>query len=88
MLRLFRGTQHLLDVLHADRLALRIHDGEFSAVDLTARRPRTGELPSTVKFMVQALASFGELQGKLTYDRLRPRGLGPARPRALVAQTP
>ena len=54
-----------------DRLALRIHDGEFSAVDLTARHPRTGELPSTVKFIVQALASFGELQGELTYDGLR-----------------
>ncbi|MEU6867680.1 hypothetical protein ABZ924_31330 [Streptomyces sp. NPDC046876] len=36
-------------------VALRIHDGAFSATDLTARHPRTGELLSTVKFMVQAL---------------------------------
>ncbi|MFB7667807.1 hypothetical protein ACFC1R_28445 [Kitasatospora sp. NPDC056138] len=51
-----RGTRHILDVLdalHRDRLALRIHDGAFSATDLTARHPRTGELLSTVKFMVQ-----------------------------------
>ena len=31
--------------------SLRIHDGAFSAMDLTARHPRTGELLSTVKFM-------------------------------------
>ncbi len=72
-----RGTQHILDVLdvlHRDRLALRIHDGAFSAMDLTARHPRTGELLSTVKFMVQTLAA-GELQRDLqrepTYDGLR-----------------
>ncbi|GAA2621509.1 sigma factor-like helix-turn-helix DNA-binding protein [Streptomyces axinellae] len=74
MFRLVRGTGHILDVLHADRLALRIHDGAFSAVDLTARHPRTGELVSTVKFMVQTLAA-GELQRdlqrELTYDGLR-----------------
>ncbi|WP_249375565.1 hypothetical protein [Streptomyces sp. I05A-00742] len=32
--RLVRGNQHILDVLdvlHRDRLALRIHDGAFSA---------------------------------------------------------
>ncbi|MEU3544553.1 hypothetical protein AB0H90_37480, partial [Streptomyces paromomycinus] len=29
-----------VDVLHRDRLALRIHDGAFSAMDLTARPPR------------------------------------------------
>ncbi|MGW0577852.1 recombinase family protein [Streptomyces sp. NPDC002920] len=55
MFRLVRGTGHILDVLdvlHRDRLALRIHDGAFSAMDLTARHPRTGELLSTVKFMV------------------------------------
>ncbi|WP_326770672.1 recombinase family protein (plasmid) [Streptomyces sp. NBC_01591] len=78
MFRLVRGTQHILDVLdvlHRDRLALRIHDGAFSAMDLTARHPRTGELLSTVKFMVQTLAAAGELQrdlqGELTYDGLR-----------------
>lgn len=31
----------------------RIHDGALSAMDLTARHPRTGELLSTVQFMVQ-----------------------------------
>lgn len=78
MFRLVRGTQHVLDVLdvlHAGRLALRIHDGAFSAMDLTARHPRTGELLSTVKFMVQTLAAAGELQRdlqrELTYDGLR-----------------
>lgn len=77
MFRLVRGNQHILDVLdvlHRDRLALRIHDGAFSAMDLTARHPRTGELLSTVKFMVQTLAA-GELQRdlqrELTYDGLR-----------------
>ncbi|MFD3486612.1 hypothetical protein [Streptomyces sp. NPDC058665] len=62
-------------MLHRERLALRIHDGAFSAMDLTARHPRTGEPQSTVKFMVQTLASAGELQRdlqrKLTYDGLR-----------------
>ncbi|KND30927.1 recombinase family protein [Streptomyces acidiscabies] len=78
MFRLVRGTQHILDVLdvlHRDRLALRIHDGAFSVMDLTARHPRTGELLSTVKFMVQTLAAAGELQRdlqrELTYDGLR-----------------
>lgn len=74
MFRLVRGTQHILDVLdvlHTGRLALRIHDGAFSAMDLTARHPRTGELLSTVKFMVQTLAAAGELQRELTYDGLR-----------------
>lgn len=78
MFRLVRGTQHVLDVLdvfHRDRLALRIHDGAFSAMDLTARHARTGELLSTVKFMVQTLAAAGELQRdlqrELTYDGLR-----------------
>ncbi|MEW2489893.1 recombinase family protein [Streptomyces sp. NPDC048411] len=78
MFRLVRGNQHILDVLevlHHDRLALRIHDGAFSAMDLTARHPRTGELLSTVKFMVQTLAAAGELQRdlqrELTYDGLR-----------------
>jgi transposase-like protein len=65
----------VLDVLHRDRLALRIHDGAFSAMDLTARHPRTGELLYTVKFMVQTLAAAGELQRdlqrELTYDGLR-----------------
>ncbi|WEH37198.1 recombinase family protein [Streptomyces sp. AM 4-1-1] len=78
MFRLVRGTQHVLDVLdvlHRNCLALRIHDGAFSAMDLTARHPRTGELLSTVKFMVQTLAAVGELQRdlqrELTYDGLR-----------------
>ncbi|MFI5809076.1 recombinase family protein [Streptomyces sp. NPDC051561] len=78
MFRLVRGTQHILDVLerlHRDRLALRIHDGAFSSMDLTARHPRTGELLSTVKFMVQTLVAAGELQRdlqrELTYDGLR-----------------
>ncbi|MER6075200.1 recombinase family protein [Streptomyces sp. NPDC001817] len=78
MFRLVRGTGHILDVLdvlHRDRLALRIHDGAFSGMDLTARHPRTGELLSTVKFMVQTLAAAGELQRdlqrELTYDGLR-----------------
>ncbi|MFI0040445.1 recombinase family protein [Streptomyces mutabilis] len=65
MFRLVRGTGHILDVLdvlHRDRLALRIHDGAFSAMDLTARHPRTGELLSAVKFTVQTLAAAGELQ--------------------------
>ncbi|MFF1605193.1 recombinase family protein [Streptomyces mirabilis] len=56
MFRLVRGTGHILDVLdvlHREQVALRIHDGAFSAMDLTARHPRTGELLSTVKFMVQ-----------------------------------
>ncbi|MFD8668955.1 recombinase family protein [Streptomyces microflavus] len=78
MFRLVRGNQHILDVLevlHRDQLALRIHGGAFSAMDLTARHPRTGELLSTVKFMVQTLAAAGELQRdlqrELTYDGLR-----------------
>ncbi|MER6526389.1 recombinase family protein [Streptomyces sp. NPDC001508] len=78
MFRLVRGTGHILDVLdvlHRDQVALRIHDGAFSAMDLTARHPRTGELLSTVKFMVQTFAAAGELQRdlqrELTYDGLR-----------------
>lgn len=63
-----------MNVLHRGRLVLRIHDGAFSAMDLTARHPRTGELLSTVKFMVQTLADAGELQRdlqrELTYDGL------------------
>ncbi|MFD0385836.1 recombinase family protein [Streptomyces stramineus] len=78
MFRLVRGNQHILDVLevlHRDQLALRIHDGAFSAMDPTARHPRTGELLSTVKFMVETLAAAGELQRdlqrELTHDGLR-----------------
>ncbi|MFE2943368.1 recombinase family protein [Streptomyces sp. NPDC059255] len=78
MFRLVCGTGHILDVLdvlHRDQVALRIHDGAFSAMDLTARRPRTDELLSTVKFMVQTLAAAGalqrDLQRELTYDGLR-----------------
>src|SRR5262249_19048034 len=98
MFRLVRGNQHILDVLevlHARRLALRIHDGAFSAMDLTARHPRTGELLSTVKFMVQTLASAGELQRDLqremTYDGLRAaqaKGNRGGRRPALPATTP
>ncbi|WP_241266629.1 hypothetical protein [Streptomyces scabichelini] len=40
-------------------------------MDLTARHPRTGELLSTVKFMVQPLGAAGELQRELIYDGLR-----------------
>ncbi|MFF8731007.1 hypothetical protein ACF073_31675 [Streptomyces sp. NPDC015171] len=68
MFHLVRGTQRILDVLdalHRHRLALRIPDGAFSARDLTARHPRTGELLSTVKFMVETLAAAGELQRDL-----------------------
>ncbi|GAA2693126.1 recombinase family protein [Streptomyces lunalinharesii] len=75
MFRLVRGTGHVLDVLHRGHFALRIHDGAFSGMDLTARHPRTGELLFTVKFMVQTLAAGGELQRdlqrELTYDGLR-----------------
>ncbi|MFF2847390.1 hypothetical protein ACFVT5_13740 [Streptomyces sp. NPDC058001] len=56
-------------------MRLSVNDGAFSAMDLTARHPRTGELLSTVKFMVQTLAAAGELQRdlqrELTYDGLR-----------------
>ncbi|MFD0786522.1 recombinase family protein, partial [Micromonospora azadirachtae] len=95
MLRLVRGNQHILDVLdvlHRGRLALRIHDGAFSAMDLTARHPRTGELLSTVKFMVQTLAAAGDLQRdlqrELTYDGLRaaePKGSNGGRRPAVAA---
>ncbi len=98
MFRLVRGTGHILDVLDAlrrDRLALRIHDGAFSAMDLTARHPRTGELLSTVKFMVQTLAAVGELQRdlrrELTYDGLRAAeakgSKGGRRPAVAAAET-
>ncbi|MFD4975325.1 recombinase family protein [Streptomyces sp. NPDC058424] len=98
MFRLVRGTGHILDVLdvlHRDQVALRIHDGAFSAMDLTARHPRTGELLSTVKFMVQTLAAAGELQRdlqrELTYDGLRAAGAkgskGGRRPAVPAAQT-
>ncbi|MER7487914.1 recombinase family protein [Streptomyces sp. NPDC126497] len=98
MLRLVRGTDHILDVLdvlHRDRLALRIHDGAFSAMDLTARHPRTGELLSAVKFMVQTLAAAGELQRdlqrELAYDGLRAAGAkgnkGGRRPAVAASKT-
>ena len=95
MFRLVRGTGHILDVLgvfHRDQVALRIHDGAFSAMDLTARHPRTGELLSTVKFMVQTLAAAGELQrdlqGELTYDGLRvAEAKGGSRPAVAAAKT-
>ncbi|MFD9100305.1 recombinase family protein [Streptomyces virginiae] len=78
MFRLVRGTQQILDVLdvlHERGVYLKIHDGAFSAMDLTARHERTGELLATVKFLVQTLAAAGELQRdlqrELTYDGLR-----------------
>jgi DNA invertase Pin-like site-specific DNA recombinase len=77
MFRLVRGTGHILDVLdvlHRDQVALRIHDGAFSAMDLTARHPRTGELLSTVKFMVQTLAAAGELQRDLQRGQVEAGG--------------
>ncbi|GGZ01483.1 hypothetical protein [Streptomyces poonensis] len=73
MFRPARGTGHILDmldVLHLDQVALPIHDGAFSAMDLTARHPRTGEPLSAVKSMAQTLA-VGELQRELTHDGLR-----------------
>ncbi|MFV2117393.1 hypothetical protein ACE14D_02680 [Streptomyces sp. Act-28] len=95
--RLARGTGHILDVLdvlHRDQAALRIHDGAFSAMDLTARHPRTGELLSTVKSVAQTLAA-GELQRdlqrELTYDGLRAAeakgGKGGRRPAVAVTKT-
>nr|BFD87034.1 hypothetical protein StreXyl84_64350 [Streptomyces sp. Xyl84] len=98
MFRLVRGNQHILDVLevlHRDQLALRIHDGAFSAMDLTVRHPRTGKLLSTVKFMVQTLAAAGELQRdlqrELTCDGLRAAeakgSKGGRRPAVAAAQT-
>lgn len=48
--------------------------GPRSAMDLTARHPRTAELLSTLKFMVQTLAAVElqrDLQRELTYDGLR-----------------
>lgn len=94
MFRLVRGTGHILDVLdvlHRDRLALRIHDGAFSGLGLTARHLRTGELLSTVKFMVQTLAAAGELQHELTYDGLRAAeakgNKGGRRPAVLAGKT-
>ncbi|BCL25097.1 recombinase family protein [Streptomyces tuirus] len=98
MFRLVRGTGHILDVLdllHRDQVAPRIHDGAFSAMDLTARHPRTGELLSTVKFMVQTLAAAGELQRdlqrELTYDGLRAAeakgGKGGRRPAVAAMKT-
>jgi len=78
MFRLVRATDHILDVLdvlHADRLVMCIHEGAFTAMDLSARHPRTGELLSTVKFIVQTLAAAGELlrdlRREMTYDGLR-----------------
>ncbi|MFJ2893547.1 recombinase family protein [Streptomyces sp. NPDC087218] len=87
MFRLVRGNQHILDVLevlHRDQVALRIHDGAFSAMDLTARHSRTGELLSTVKFMVQTLAAAGELQRDLQRE-LPTTDCAPPRPRAAKA---
>jgi len=71
MFRLVRGTGHILDVLdvlHADRLALRIHDGAFSAMDLTGPAP---ELPVVL-----------DVPGKVA-DFLRSADLEPAERAAL-----
>lgn len=46
MFRRVRGNQRILDVSTSytpARPALRIHDGAFSTMDLTARHPRTGD---------------------------------------------
>ncbi|MFD5199664.1 hypothetical protein ACFWM7_05745 [Streptomyces sp. NPDC058375] len=43
MFRLVRGTGHtlnVLDILHRDRLAPRIHNGALSGMDLTAPATR------------------------------------------------
>lgn len=57
---------------HRDRSAPAPPRPRASAMDLTARHPRTGELLSTVKFTVATLAAVGELQRdlqrELTYD--------------------
>ncbi|WP_435611105.1 recombinase family protein [Streptomyces sp. C10-9-1] len=90
LFRLVRGTGHILDVLdvlHRDHVALRIHDGAFSAMDLTARHPRTGELLSTVELMVQTLAAAGELQCDLQRE-LNATDCAPPRPRATRAAAP
>lgn len=78
MFRLVRGVRDILDVLdvlHERELRLTVHDGAFSAMDLTARHPQTGELLATVKFVLQSLAAAGELQRdlqrELTFDGLR-----------------
>ncbi|MEV4880074.1 hypothetical protein [Streptomyces cyaneofuscatus] len=79
MFCLVRGNQHILDileVLHRDQLTLRIHDCAFSATDLTARPPRTGELLSTVKFMVQTLPETWALPPSVSV-RSRPVNWGP-----------
>ncbi|MFD9429069.1 MULTISPECIES: recombinase family protein [unclassified Streptomyces] len=94
MFRLVRGTGHILDVLdvlHRSQVALRTHDGAFSAMDLTARHPRTGELLFTVKFMVLTLATADELQRdlprELTYDGLRAAEASKGGRRPAVAAT-
>ncbi|AJE81526.1 hypothetical protein SLNWT_1150 [Streptomyces albus] len=55
-------------------------------MDLTARHPRTGELLSTAKFMVQTLAAAGELQRdlqrELTFDGTRGIPVVPAQRKA------
>ncbi|XVQ15496.1 recombinase family protein [Spirillospora sp. CA-255316] len=75
MFRLVRGTQHILNVLDTAAVSPCASTTARSPRWLTARHPRSGELLSTVKFMVQALAAAGELQRdlqrELTYDGLR-----------------
>lgn len=78
MFRLVRSVRDILDVLdlfHSRGLFLKIHDGAFSSIDLTARNKNTGELDSSVKFFVQCLAAAGEfqrdLQRELTIDGVR-----------------
>ncbi|MEU9504459.1 recombinase family protein [Streptomyces sp. NPDC048196] len=84
MFRLVRGTQHILDVLdvlHTGRLALRIHDGAFSAMDLAARHPRTAELLSTVKFIGGRPRHAGQGRRLPTRGRTGRRRARRARPR-------
>ncbi|MET9243043.1 hypothetical protein [Nonomuraea sp. NPDC003709] len=65
MFRLVRGTGHILDVLdvlHRDQVALRIHDGAFL---------RYGPHRPSPAHRGVAVHAAGELQRELTYDGLR-----------------
>ncbi|MFJ7423994.1 recombinase family protein [Streptomyces uncialis] len=66
MFRLVRGTGHildLLDILHGDQVALHMHDGAFSVMDLTAcsaagRHPRTGDDSDDPRNRITGLAGL------------------------------
>ncbi|MEV0261097.1 recombinase family protein [Streptomyces sp. NPDC050617] len=95
MFRLVHGTGHILDVLHRDRLTLRIHDGASSAMDLTARHPRTGERAAIHRAVHDAdprrRRTPPGLQCELTCDGLRAAeakgGQGGRRPALTAAKT-